>query len=87
MDGPAQNFQDPLNSLQVIFGLLTRTPDPQVQAQTPKKGVSGKSISSGGFGAGGHVIPFQNWDNETNKILGGPPLNSDAGCFLFYATI
>ena len=35
-----------------------------------KKGVSCKSISSGGFGQGGHVAPFRNRDNKANKKLG-----------------
>ena len=47
------NFQSLLNSSQVIFGRVTRTPGPSLrgQARTPKKGVSAKSISSGGLGA------------------------------------
>ena len=40
LDGSAQNFQSPLNSLQVIFGRVTWTPEPLGKARTLKKGVS-----------------------------------------------
>ena len=58
VDGPAQNFQGLLNSLQVIFGWVTRTQGPSGRAWTPQKGVSAKSISSQGFGAGGSCHTF-----------------------------
>ena len=34
LDRLARNFQGPLNSLQVIFGLVTRTPQPAVSAKS-----------------------------------------------------
>ena len=56
LDRSAQNFQGPLNSLQVIFGRVIWTLGPLGRGRTQKKGVSEKSISSGGFGAGGVVL-------------------------------
>ena len=58
LDGPARNFQGPLNSAQVIFGRVTWTPGPSGSGPDPQKGFSAKSISSGGFGAGGSCHTF-----------------------------
>ena len=58
LDGSARNFQVSLNSSQLIFGRVTRTPRPRGQARTQEKRVSAKSISSGGFGAGGLCRTF-----------------------------
>ena len=38
LDGHAQDFHGPLNSAQVIFGRVTRTPGPSGSGQDPKKG-------------------------------------------------
>ena len=38
VDGPAQNFQGLLNSLQVIFGWVTRTQEPSGSGLDPQKG-------------------------------------------------
>ena len=38
LDGPARNFQGPLNSAQVIFGRVTRTPGPSGSGPDPQKG-------------------------------------------------
>ena len=59
-----QNFQGPLTYSQAIFGWVT---------WTPKKEVSTKSISSWGYGEGGHVIPFRNRFDEANAMLGVEP--------------
>ena len=67
--GPARNFQGLLNSLQVIFGWVTRTPGPRGQARTPKKFVLPNLSPPRVWGQGGSVTPFQNRDNEVNKTL------------------
>ena len=38
LDGCEQNFQGPLNSSQVIFGLVTQSPGPSGSGPDPKKG-------------------------------------------------
>ena len=58
LDKSPQNFQHPLNSLQVIFGQVIWTQGPQGQAPTSKSGFCAKSISSQGFGAGGWCHTF-----------------------------
>ena len=65
--GWQKNIQGLLNSLKVSFGQVIWTSGPRDQALTPKNGVSRKSISSWGFGQGGHVAPLRNRDKEANK--------------------
>ena len=65
LDWQAQNFQDPLTSSQIIFGRVTQTPRPSGSSPDPKKGVSGKSISSGDFGAWGSCRTF----SESGQVL------------------
>ena len=61
LDGSARNFQVPLNSSQLIFGRVTRT---------PKKRVSAKSISSRGFGAGGSCRTFSESGQRGKQNVG-----------------
>ena len=67
-DGSAQNFQGLLYSSQVIFG---RVPwGPRGQARTLKKRVFAKSISSGGFGAGGSCHIFLESEQQGKQNVG-----------------
>ena len=67
LDRPGWNFQGPLNSSQVIFGLVTRTPGPWPQ----KMGfLTNLSPPAGFLGQGSCVTLFRNWEDKANKMLG-----------------
>ena len=61
-------FSGPANLLASNIWADDLDPGASGSGPDPKKGVSAKSISSEGFGAG--VAPFRNWDYEANKKLG-----------------
>ena len=65
LDGSVRNFQGPLTSSQVIFKRGQRG-----QARTSKKRFSAKSISSGGFGAGGSCCTFSELGQQGKQNLG-----------------
>ena len=67
LDGLAQNFQGPLNSSQLIFGRVTRTPRPAGSGPDPE---NAKSISSGGFGAGGSCHTFSESGQRGKQNVG-----------------
>ena len=71
LNGSVQNFQGLLNSSQVIFGQVTRTPGPSVSGPDPRKRRFLPNLSPlGVLGQGGRVTPFRNRDGEANKTLG-----------------
>ena len=71
LDGPARNFQGPLNSSQEIF--WAGDSDPRALGVRPgpqKRGFLPNLSPPGVLGQGGRVAPFRNRDNEANKMLG-----------------
>ena len=68
--GSARNFQGLLNSSQVIFGRVTRTPGPLGSGPDPKKRVSAESISSEGFGVGGSCLTFTETGRQGEQNVG-----------------
>ena len=70
LHGPAQNFQGPLNSSQVIFGWVTRTLGPPVRPGPRKKGFLPNLSPPWVLEQGAHVIPFRKWKENANKMLG-----------------
>ena len=74
--GSARNFLQRPHSWRVIFGRVTRTPDPTGRARTPKNRVYGKSITSGGYGPAGSCC--------TSSERGGPGRqNVGSGILIF----
>ena len=67
LDGSAQNFQGPLYSSQLIFVRVTRTPGPAGSGPDPE---NAKSISSGGFGAGGSCHTFSELGQRGKQNVG-----------------